>query len=745
MQITTIRVTKVQQAFKPGEIRFRGVPVNERTHAKVSANNYYYVTISESKMPMFPVEGQIWKIIDGESVVTEKSSFSGRYVEKHHAISDAGEFSCILPKSCRSFIEFIARDKKAFKGIGSAKAEALWNTFGSRIFKILEEKDTKILTEILTSKAASNMVAGYEKYGYLKYASMLTSKGIPLTVQHRIFRFERRERDFRKDIKGNSYSVNPLDIIKNNPYLLHTSFGLSFTETDKIAAAHYDIQPTDSRRLIAAVTAVLKLRTQQHGHTIASPHQLKPALKVLLGGDQKMAEMALQSGYDQAAFIIYQPSGYYQRTPIYVMENVVALRLLKLNSAFNRFVNSQPVEKACNIAFTRLLPKKLNDRQREAVLTSTSHAVSGITGGAGTGKTFVLNTVLTVYQTLGYTIKAMALSGRAAMRLHQSIGIATSTIAKFIKEPPIDKPLNDEKYLVVIDEASMIDLATMYRIVCHTDPAVRYLFVGDPNQLPPIGCGNVFSDIVNSGVIPLTELDIVRRQEESSGIPEYTKLINEGIAPPSLSTGHITFHDTSYDAVTQQCVELYAQSPENSRVIAPTNALVRSINTACQTEVNNAGKRLTYTDEDGQWYWEPLYKNDPVLFNKNNYDAGIQNGSLGQLISVEQTDKQLGAVQLDDSGEVIQLTPTLLLELTQGYAITLHKAQGSQFTRCIIGLTAGVNVDRAWLYTAITRAEEEVHIVGPREKVLSAIRHISNASRRMTTLQTLLQQGQQYT
>ncbi|HAW8069587.1 TPA: AAA family ATPase, partial [Escherichia coli] len=167
-------------------------------------------------------------------------------------------------------------------------------------------------------------------------------------------------------------------------------------------------------------------------------------------------------------------------------------------------------------------PYELTKKQIEAVTTCLDNAVSCITGGAGTGKTTVLRTALRAYHQMGFEIHAVALSGRAAMRLHESIGFITSTIAKLLRREPIEPSSDQPKHLLVIDEASMIDLPTMYRLVNHIHPSVRIIFTGDPDQLPPIGCGKVLADIVLSKAIANTMLDIVKRQKGSTGIPEGT-------------------------------------------------------------------------------------------------------------------------------------------------------------------------------------------------------------------------------
>jgi exodeoxyribonuclease V alpha subunit len=728
-----LRVTNVFPTFKNGRVYFSGVRVNKISHAKSSANDFYYVRTSENDMPMLPVAGQLWHITDAEIFVEKKPSPCGKYEHTHHTISQVQELTNVLPKTCQSFIEFIEKDNK-FKGLGRESAKKIWNEFGTEIFDIMKRKDTVRLMTVLTEKSARALIAGYERYGNLRYAIWMSERAIPLAVQHRIFRFERAEHSYKTDMLGNTYSVNPIEIIERNPYLL-VNFGLSFGDTDKIASNHFSVEKTDPRRLMSAITDALQQQTKR-GHTIASPSKIKTKLKALLS-EMQHVELALKLGHDSSAYIITS-SGEYQYKPIYIQENVVAKRLLKLSKKPVVFDND--VNQACADTFAELLPDKLEPLQTEAVLTAVENSVSCITGGPGTGKTFVLNAVLAVYKKLGYTIKAMALSGKAALRMKQSIAMKTSTIAKFL----LGEPITDvNKYLIVIDEASMIDLSSMYRLVTHTYPNVRFLLVGDPEQLPSIGSGNILADIVRSGVISNTKLEIVKRQAASSGIPEYAKNIVEGIVPPKLTTGSITFHNTGFDGVADKCIELFSQSPDESRIIAPTRLIVKTANEGCQHELNASAERLVYKNKQGWFTWDAadnLRKNDQVLFTKNNEDADVQNGSLGCLISVEQTSSEyVGLVKLSDDEKIINLTPTLLQSLELGYAITLHKAQGSQFPRCIIALSAISLVDRAWLYTALTRAEAEIHIVGPESKLKHAIKNVSNASLRQTNLVHLLQ------
>lgn len=453
-------------------------------------------------------------------------------------------------------------------------------------------------------------------------------------------------------------------------------------------------------------------------------------------GDPEVAAQALANGHTNGQFILKTDTGTYHPTAQLMMESVVAKRL---KSGPGEIETDDAIYEAIKEAVLEL-PYDLTGQQLNAIETSLTHKVSCITGGAGTGKTTVLRTVLKAYHSLGYEIHAVALSGRAAMRLHESIGFFTMTIARLLREEPISPSKDKAKHLLVIDEASMIDLPTMYRIVTHIDPSVRVIFSGDPNQLPPIGCGKVLADIVESGAVPNTKLDIVKRQEGTTGIPEYSACINRGEIPPLLTTGAITFHETPPDQIVSACQTLYAESPTISQIVSATKAMTANLNQHCQKLVNPNGKLLQFSLYGDDFFLD-LREGDPILFTKNNYSIGIQNGSLGVLTSIESKsdgeEQSFGAVTLD-TGETIAITEEVLDCMELGYGITLHKAQGSQFPRVIIALQNGRIVDRAWLYTAVTRAESEVHIVGAAKDFASITAAISNASRRNSYLAHLL-------
>ena len=688
----------------------KGVPIARNSY-KVNSGKYIVsVGINPADVPVTPSLGQHWEV-EGVRDITKTTQ--GDYEIDDYRYSNA-TLNCLMPASSEGFVRFIAAQKD-FKDVGEKKARGLWARFQDRIYILLSE-DTEPhrqeLAEELTPLAIDAMYAGYEKYANLKAANWMVKHEIPYDIQQRLFK---------------AHGKATIDAIKDDPYRLMT-FGLGFARTDVLALGKFSISPEDDRRLVAAVEAAMQKEVAK-GHTCIDKPTLRRTVNTILK-DSNLTELALKVGEDKVRYTFNSETMTYHPTGQLLMEAVVAKRLVSLSNKDDLYTE------AVNAAFVKAkgeLPYELTPRQCEAVMYSLDNAVACITGGAGTGKTTVLRTALRSFNQLGYAIHALALSGRAAMRLHECIGFETMTIAAFLR----NKTITEGKNLVVIDEASMVDLPLMYRIITHIAPDVRILLVGDPNQLPPIGAGRILADVIASGVIVNTTLDIVKRQEGTTGIPEYSKLINEGITPDRLTLGGITFHEAGNQAdIAEICTELYARSPQNSRIMAPTNKLVDSINDLVQSHVNSTGLPIMFSDGGNEWYTK-VRKGDQVLFTKNDYTRGVQNGLLGELTDVTKTKERLGVITLDD-GKTLNVDNMIIEQLRLGYAITLHKAQGSQFPRIIIALDDSRMLDRAWLYTAITRAEAEVHIVGSKELMSKVIRSPSHTSLRNTYLPRLM-------
>ncbi|KTD92227.1 AAA family ATPase [Pseudoalteromonas sp. H71] len=708
------RVTSIP--FKTSNlVIFTGVPIREKSHKIASGKYYVSAKAKLDALPVEPAVGQHWEVSGIKKI---KQIAVSDYSMQQHMYNFPDYACCDLPENGEQLIQFIAKEKD-FKGIGEVAARALWNSLGKDFYSIAAKdslENRKRLRGLLSENKIDSLFKGYAKYKNLAHCNWMSEHGIPANVQQRLIKYHGSE---------------SIEAIKQDPYML-LGFGLSFDEADKLAQGKlFQVSLNDSRRLSAAVESAIRSDISK-GNTYSNQKSLRPKLEKLLQC-KELATEAFKSGYRKAQYILNTETGNYHPTAQLLMESVVAKRLNTLTAKNNLFDSEAQI--ATNFSVEQL-PYSLTDKQYEAVVTCLNNSVSCITGGAGTGKTTVLRTALRAYKRIGYQIHAVALSGRAAMRLKESIGFLTSTIAKLLRNPPIEPTEEQQNHLLVIDEASMIDLPTMYRLINHIHPSVRIIFTGDPNQLPPIGCGKVLADVVVAETIKNTMLDIVKRQEGTTGIPEYSCLINNGVVPEKLSTGAIFFHETTKEEIANVCSHLYQRDPTNSRVMAPTKALVKQVNELTQRSVNPYGKNMEFNLR-GERFFMNLKKGDAILFTQNMYEKGVQNGSLGVLSKVHSTDENYGEVTLD-TGEKIEVTQSLLDCMELGYAITLHKAQGSQFPKVIIALQKGKIVDRAWLYTAITRAESEVHIVGDSCTFESIVTQPSHSHKRRSFLNELL-------
>lgn len=705
-----VRITSVGYQ-NPWKVSMIGVPVNDEG-VRNDARKVFFITSNKKLMSVDPVVGQIWKI-HGHSNTSKKERDG--YVFDEVRISATGmEF--ILPQNGEAFIRFIS-DHKDFRGIGEVKARKIWDLYREDAIPLIKSGDREAFIDFLSEDSITALFEGFSKYTALEHAGFFAENGIPQNVIQRIFKAH------KSDIK---------DRIQEDPYRL-MSFGIPWDLVDEIALTKFNFTESDKLRLSAAIEACLSDESRENGNTVISHEALYKALKKKLKKDELIAE-ALMQEHHTGAFIVSKKG--YHSAGMLVMESAIAKRLTKnllKMAAYGNIIATQSFSKANdNLGF---LP---TDQQCESVSNAHLDYTSVITGGAGTGKTTVLRLVTQTLQFEGVEIHCVAMSGRAAQRMTEATGQDAMTIAKFLRNPPLR---GDRPQMLVVDEASMLDVQTMYQIITHISPEVRLLLVGDADQLPPIGPGYVLRDIVDSNTIATVELSVVQRQDEQSGIPAYSQSVRTGVVPEKLSSGSIKFHSVSEANIDATCIDLMSDVPENTMIVAATyrspHGGINGLNELAQNTLNPGAERWDF-DFQGEGRHLNIFKGDPVIFTVNDYEAGVQNGTLGRLTSINQMDGSYGFVE-KTNGKRISITQSLLESLRPAWAISLHKAQGSQFKRVIVALSGSGMIDRNWLYTAITRCESELHIVGSEERFKKAIERESPSSKRQTYLKELLE------
>ncbi|ELR63726.1 RecD-like DNA helicase YrrC [Photobacterium marinum] len=704
-----LRVRKVWST-KGKKVVFSAMPL--KGALKASAKKYFVVHANLDDLPVMPVKGQEWRI---SGTKTETADNSKEYKQTRIDIQ-AKRLRVTMPNNGDNFVEFVAEDKE-FVGIGPVFARKLWDKFQELqldIYQTLNDGKTEMLELVLTPKTAQTMVDAWKKYSNLKHLHWFAEHSVPPYISSKIMKH---------------HSEEAVEQVKANPFILQ-AFGMSFDDITVLAREHFDIERDDPRRLTAAVAEALYKFTSKRGHTVATHRDLKRLLYKVLNCDV-LAKQALMTSHENSDFIIDDDGNYHPTGPL-VMEKVVAQRFLHLanhKDTWDGRFDEALAHGLKDLAFP------LMERQAEAVCSSLINPISVLTGGAGTGKTTVLRVILRAYEKLGYKTYPMALAGRAAKRIKEGTGYHASTIAGFLKNVEIK---DDEQAVIVIDEASMVDLKTMFQLVMALHDNVRILLVGDPAQLSPIGYGLILHDVVKTNSIANTELNIVKRQKGSTGIPEFTLAVRNGQIP-EINTPNIRFHYTDKHQINDKVASLYAQDPLNSQIVGAKYSIkdggINHINHICQKDCNPEGQRLEF-EMFGESRHLNIRVNDPIIFTENSWDDDIQNGTMGRLISVGGK-SEFGAVELDD-GRVIELNESLILIVQPAYAVSLHKAQGSQFPRVIITLIDDPMLDRSWIYTALTRAEQQIEIVGTPEQFEVAIRRPSAASLRKTTLHKLL-------
>ncbi|ELS3713238.1 AAA family ATPase [Vibrio fluvialis] len=709
-----IRVTSAY-GLRNGTYRFNGMFVRREDYVNsVSAKSFVMVEVSEKYLNVEPRAGQVWELFG--SMRAELIERNGYELTQCNFFNP--EAKMVLPETAEEFIQFIAKEPD-FGGIGEVKARKLFEAFGVRLFDLLETGVTKDISDLFTPRLAKNLLAGYRKYENLKHAIYLANMGVPPSVQEKLFKFHKSD---------------AIQEIKKNPYLLQ-HFGLSFKDVDALATQSFEVDLYDPRRMNAIVESAMYQHCRD-GHTVAPIETLWHLVMEICEDDEHLAEECIVNAHSSLAIYYNSKTQNLHHTGFYVMESVIAKRIHHLTSLKNGW--SVGADEVYRKAVTQF-EFPLTEKQGEALIRSLEHHVFVLTGGAGTGKTTVVKAIVDSYLMLGFKVYGVALSGRAAKRLQESILIETQTIQRFLMLDDEDV-CGSDSILLVIDESSMLDIPNLYKIVMKLPKHARIIFVGDDEQLPPIGAGLVLSELIKIGTIPRTHLDVVRRQKGETGIPVYSDSIRNGIVPTQLSYKNITFTPTDRANIVNAIVDLYLKLNGEVQVISPTRKIASEVNRRCQAIANPYGKKLLITNVDGVVEDTGIRLGDPIIFTKNNYKNDTQNGTLGKVVGLRDNDNKSIFARVEiDSGRTVEISFDQLDYIELAYAITLHKAQGSQFAIVIAPAIDSRIFDRSWVYTANTRATEEIHWLGSEFAFKKAITSVPKASKRMVYLAELLE------
>lgn len=617
------------------------------------------------------------------------------------------------------------------KGIGPAYAKAIVSRFGLETIDVIEN-DIERLLEVprLGKKRMEKIRESWEKQKDIKEVMVfLQGHGVSTAFAAKIYR---------------KYEKESIAKVKDNPYQLADDiWGIGFKTADSIASK-MGYEKNDPRRCRSGILYTLN-ELAEEGHVYAEPEQLVEAAVKLLEAEETAVRQALASMMEAKDVIadndvIYLP-------PFYYAENGSAKRLQSLlsdNSLFNSDIAAEPEAeysaKSGGIVYDEV--------QQSAIQKALDSKVMVLTGGPGTGKTTTTQGIISAFNARRMSILLAAPTGRAAKRMTEATGMEAKTIHRLLEYNPMDGyKRNEENPLegdaLIVDECSMIDILLFYNLMKAIPSNMRLILVGDIDQLPSVGAGNVLRDIIDSRQIPVVRLTRIFRQAQSSRIVMNAHAINAGQFPNiknGLDTDFFFINQEDADEMVQLIIGLvrdrlpkkYGYPPKEIQVLTPMQrgtVGAGNLNIELQNALNPTGPSLTrggYTFRQG----------DKVMQIRNNYDKNVFNGDIGYITAVDTNERTL-TVNFDN--RPVEYDITELDEIVQAYAITIHKSQGSEFPVVVMPVTMKhfVMLQRNLIYTGITRAKKICVLVGTTKALAYAIRN-QTVSKRNTKLKERL-------
>jgi exodeoxyribonuclease V alpha subunit len=625
------------------------------------------------------------------------------------------------------------------KGIGPIMAKRIVALFGMETLDIIED-NTKRLLEVegigpIRSERISK--AWQEQKEVRDVMVFLQGHGVSSTYAVKIYK---------------AYGDKSVSVVTDNPYRLALDIsGIGFKTADKIAR-NIGIDPSSHIRAEAGVIHVLSELVDE-GHVYYPYDKLIEAAAALLEIDQAIIEAAVPVLVGQRRVIVEEQQG--ERavylTPLHVAESNVAKRLKILIET-----PRQPIQIDVERAITWVQQStgiELAGLQQETIRKTITSKVLVITGGPGTGKTTTINSLIRILEKKGQRILLASPTGRASKRLSEVTGREAKTIHRLLEFSPKEggfkrneeNPL--EADLVIIDEASMVDILLMNHLLKAVPPDATMLLVGDIDQLPSVGPGNVLSDIIESGRVETVRLTEIFRQAQESMIIVNAHRVNRGEFPLTKlpSGGKSDFYFIERDdpeKVVETVKELCGQRLPKAFHLDPLDDIqvmtpmhkgvvgVANLNAELQRLLNPRGQEIA---QGGR-----LFRvSDKVMQISNNYDKEVFNGDIGRIAAIDIEDKKL-SIRFDD--KVVDYEWGELDQLVLAYAISIHKSQGSEYPAVVVPILTQhyIMLQRNLLYTAITRARKLVVLVGTRRALAVAVRN-NPVQHRYTALAARLQ------
>ena len=600
------------------------------------------------------------------------------------------------------------------KGIGPKFARLIVDRFGTGTIDVIET-DIERLNEVhgIGPKRIAKIRESWEKQKDIKNVMLfLQGHGVSTAFAAKIYR---------------EYGKESVSKVQENPYRLADDiWGIGFKTADGIASK-MGYGKDDPRRVRSGILYTLG-QLADEGHCFATGEQLLGTAAELLdvGEEAIGAVLADMSG---AGDVITDGEAIYL-PPFHYAECGVARRLLALRNGNGSLFSEDEPE------LPRVEGIVYDETQLEAVRLALKSKVMVLTGGPGTGKTTTTKAIIGALRSSGMKVLLAAPTGRASKRMSEATGMEARTIHRMLEYNPkdgyqrnADNPLTGDA--LIVDECSMIDILLMNNLLKAVPDGMRLILVGDIDQLPSVGAGNVLRDIIDSGAVPVIRLTRIFRQAQSSRIVMSAHAVNAGRLP-DLSNGRDTdfffLREEDPEKVAESIVDLvgrrlpgaYGIGADSIQVLTPMQRGVvgaASLNIALQQSLNGNGDSLSrggYT----------FRKGDRVMQLRNDYDKEVFNGDLGYITEVNLEDRVL---KVDFDGRETEYDSTELDELSLAYATTIHKAQGSEYPVVVIPVMMNhfVMLQRNLIYTGITRAKKVCVLIGQLKALSYAVRNLT--------------------
>jgi exodeoxyribonuclease V alpha subunit len=632
------------------------------------------------------------------------------------------------------------------KGIGPRLAERIVRQFGVHTLEVIETRP-ECLREVpdIGPKRSLLIARAWEEQKQVKEIMLfLHSHGVSTNLAVKIYK---------------QYGDQSLGVVQSDPYrLARDIFGVGFKTADKIAQA-LGLPADHPSRIEAGIVYILNEMSGE-GHVFSpanvlleravdllavSPELVQPALERLAKEGRLHQEnlpfLAVSGEYLPENARVGEPLAVYGQNAVYLAqlyygEIGVSEKLRTLASAIpSRLIDLPP-------DFVSIDPH-MSAEQRVAIRTALSHPLSVLTGGPGTGKTTCLKALISILENAHKRYVLTSPTGRAAKRLSEATGQPASTIHRLLGYSPgegfkfnADKPLDVD--LIVVDETSMLELVLANHLLKALQPGTHLLLVGDVDQLPSVGAGDVLRDIIASEIAPVTRLNLIFRQAEGSHIITNAHRINQGKLPlfPKESQDFFLFPaETPEEAamwveevVCERIPHKFGLHPRNQiQVLAPMYRGPAGVN-ALNERLQNVLNPSSPIKPEKSLFGQVFRVGDKVMQVRNNYDKDVFNGDIGSVTLIDPIEQKMG---VDYEGHRVEYEWSEADQLVLAYSVSVHKAQGSEFPAVVVPfLTANyLMLQRNLLYTAVTRAKQLCVLVGSRRALGIAVRNNKVADR----------------